>query len=321
MADNISTKQNLSDNIDCLAAQRALYSKAKTISNAQIFLGIPVTVGISIVALIWADPALAQEYHFQPADISWFVAFLSVIVSLFEFLVFSPWADQTKEEAAKIQEMFDCAVLDLPWNELVAGGKPDSESVNKHAKAINLNPKEKSRLINWYPVKLDDLPKHVSRLICQRTNLRWDSELRKEFSFWSILAAVVLFLFLLGLGIYGDLTIRKFFLLVLAPCLPMFILVFKQWAENGKASQRLDELKEFSKSVWQEVLSCTTDERSFLERSRKLQDQIFECRKSNPLVFDWFYSLKQSSQQEEMSYSTDSLIAEYNAAKKEKTPK
>jgi len=318
MADNISIKQNLPENIDCLAAQRVLYSKAKSITNAQIFLGIPITVGISVVALIWADPTLAQEHHFQQTDISWFVALLSVIVSLFEFLVFSPWADQAKEEAAKIQEMFDCAVLELPWNELVTGGKPDPESTIKHAKAIRGDSKEISRLENWYPVKLDDLPKHVSRVICQRTNLRWDSELRKEFSFWSILTAIVLFLFLLGLGIYGDLTIRKFFLLVLAPCLPMFILVFRQWAENGKASQRLDELKEFSKNVWQGVLSCTADERSFLESSRKLQDQIFECRKSNPLVFDWFYNLKQSRQQEEMSYSTESLIAEYNAAKKER---
>lgn len=318
MVEGISLKQNSPENLNCLAAQRALYSNAKYVVVGQILFGVPITVGASIVAFIWGDAILAQEYHFQQTDLSWFVAFLGVIVTLLDFLVFTPWSEGAKEKAAKIQELFDCVVLEIPWNDVTAGEKPDFESINKYSKQIRDDPKKIPEIKDWYPGKLDELPTYVSRVICQRANLRWDGELRKEFSFWAIVVTAVLFVLLLVVGLYFDLTLKKFFLLVLSPTLPMVAYAYRQWVENRKASQRLDELKGLSNNVWQEILTAGEDGNPFLDRSRKLQDQIFESRKNNPLIFDWFYSLRRSAQQAEMFYSTDLLIEEYKAAKRDK---
>ena len=41
--------------------------------------------------------------------------------------LFNLWQQSLKQQAAKIQELFDCDVLQLEWRELKVGRRPDAE--------------------------------------------------------------------------------------------------------------------------------------------------------------------------------------------------
>jgi pimeloyl-ACP methyl ester carboxylesterase len=79
-------------------------------------------------------------------------------------------------------------VLDISWNEFVVGARFDAEEVFENAREI-LRAGDEERLRDCYPTVVADAPIEVARLICQRENLVYDSELRIAYGrvlFWSI---------------------------------------------------------------------------------------------------------------------------------------
>lgn len=201
MTDSFSERQNEPQKLNYLAAQRTLYKKAKSITIIQIMLSVPLIIFVSIAALILNDKDISQLIGFQQVDISWVSAFTGVVVALLDVLILTALVNNLKEKAAKIQELFDTSVLGLPWNNVATGGIPDHEDVNKYSRPIRDMPEELSKLKNWYSVKLDNLPIEASLIICQRSNLCWDSELRDYFSKLMGVIALFMILFLVAIGL------------------------------------------------------------------------------------------------------------------------
>lgn len=311
MTDTISTKQNRPEQLNCLAAQRVLYTKAKQLSSVQIILSVPLIIIISVAILALNDKALTQKIGIQQIDISWVVAFVGVIVALLDLVVITPTISRFKDKAAKIQELFDTSVFDLPWNDVAVGSKPDHEEINKYSRSIREKQEELDKLEHWYSSKLDDIPVSASTIICQRSNLSWDCDLRTYFS--SIIGGVALLLIfiLMIIGLYEELTLKRFFLVVFAPALPIIIFAIRHWVDNNKAISQLTALKELLNTTWQELLSEEKSQNYIMERARKLQDQIYLNRKNNPLIFDMIYEQRKSKQHESMFYSIDQMVDEY----------
>lgn len=315
MANDFSERQNQPQQLNYLAAQRTLYRKAKRVTAIQIWLSVPLIMAISIISIILNDKGISQAMGFQKVDISWVSAFAGVVIAILDVLFLSPLIDNLKEKAAKIQELFDTSVLSIPWNQVGVGGTPDHEDINKYSLPIRGNQEEYEKLKNWYSDKLDSLPIEAVAIICQRSNLCWDSELREYFSRLMGAVAVLLVVFLFSVGLYQGLTLKNFFLVVMAPALPIIIFSSKQWIENKKAITQLASLKNVVNDAWDNVISKRQSTTKLKTNARSIQDQIFMNRKSNPLIFDWLYEKNKSRQHESMYYSIDQMTDQYRSSR------
>lgn len=106
-------------------------------------------------------------------------------------------------------------------------------------------------------------------------------------------------------------TLKNFFLIVLAPALPIVIFATRQWIDNKKAISQLTSLKNLVNDSWNDLLAKRESESKLVERARAVQDQIYINRKTNPLIFDRIYEKHKSRQHESMYYSIDQMIDQY----------
>jgi hypothetical protein len=117
---DIAKSQNEPRQLQRLAAQRQLYSTAKRIFGIQLLLGGPIAIGWSLAVV--ASPELKG-----------FAAVWGALVSFSDVLWLTPWQKRLRERAARIQEAFDCDVLQLPWNDIKTGKPPDPELIKEQA--------------------------------------------------------------------------------------------------------------------------------------------------------------------------------------------
>ncbi len=104
----ILLKQNEDVELKRLAAQRQLYSEEKYLIGIQFWLAFGGSLGI----LTWKsiDPSSATQ-----------AAAVGILISLVDCLVLQHLRGKCRKNAAKIQEQFDCSVLDLSWNQELIG--------------------------------------------------------------------------------------------------------------------------------------------------------------------------------------------------------
>lgn len=292
----ISTEQSSPRQLERLAAQRQLYATAKRILIVQIVLSGPIAL---------ASVLLARAY---PGTVAW-VALWGFIVLLSDAFWLSPWLDSRRSVAARVQELFDCDVLGLPWSAIKTGEKPDPEIIREHADRYAKAASKMPPLRDWYPTAVDCLPLHVARLVCQRSNCSWDARLRRRYSVVVLLGVVVLGLVMLVLTFQQNYTLQDFVLTVLAPLAPAARLGYRHIREHREAARTLDALKSHLLSVWDSALNGE-DEASISRKSRELQDQIFSSRRHRPPVFDVVFKWLRKSFQTQMDYAAEELVAE-----------
>jgi hypothetical protein len=275
MLNDIPELQNTELQIKRLAAQRFIYSTAKRAQIAQLVLAIPFTIFFSILGL------------FIPTLAPW-QAIYGVSVLVIEAIL-DHWQKHQRKQAAKIQELFDCDVLGLDWNELEIGSKPDVETViegsnNYLRKVGNVND-----LVNWYPPVVGNLSIHLARLICQRTNLRWDFQLRRWFAQRALTLTAIVILLLLIFSLWNQLSLERFVLSVLAPALPVFSWGFREYQKQNEVADELERLKSQVEEYWNDAIRSKISVHQTENKSRALQDKIFDLRKDSPLIFDAVY--------------------------------
>ena len=293
---DINKIQNEPRQLQRLAAQRRLYSTAKRIFGIQLLLGAPIAIGwsLAVVAL---------------PELKGIAAVWGGLVSLSDLLWLTPWQKRLRERAAKIQEAFDCDVLQLPWNDIKTGKPPDPELVKEQADKYQKAQVGLPPLTNWYAPVVSDLPLEVGRVICQRATCWWDSNQRRRYATWVIASVIIIVLLMVGLGFIGGLTVEKLFLAIVMPLFPAVLLGVRQFTEQTEAANRLDKLKDHAESLWSD--SCNGTARSRLtSRSRALQDEIFENRKRSPLVFDWIFRKLRNDYDAQMNHGAEDLAAE-----------
>jgi len=293
----IPQEQLIQKQIERLAAQRQIYSDAKSIQSVLITLSVPCVIVLTLLAAVF--PKL-QVY----------VAFWGIFVTILDIVIFTPRQKLLQEKAAKIQQLFDCDVLQMDWSKLNSGNRPEPEAiVEASSRHKNIDPNF-SKLQNWYPVSVCQLPIHLARLICQRSNCWWDAELRRRYAVLGIVTIVGLTVIVFLVGLIGGLTLEKFFLVVLAPLIPAVVLGIRQHIEHTEAAVRLDKLKERSEGLWNQAIRRRLTSQEVTEESYKLQNEIYDNRRRNPLIFNWIYSRLRKQQEEQMNRGAEELIEE-----------
>ena len=171
---NIPKEQNSQRRLELLAAQRQLYSDAKNLHLISVIISVPIVIVWSIMVALF--PSLAV-----------YTALWGIIATFLELLILSRLQKSAQEKAAKIQQIFDCEVLQFNWASLNCGVRVEPETIieaSNRYKRKNLN---FTKLQNWYPVSVEQLPIHQARIICQRSNVWWDAQLRRRYSKWIII--------------------------------------------------------------------------------------------------------------------------------------
>lgn len=185
---DIFAKQNEDKFIQLLKAQRRAYTESKK------FLLFDMLTPLFAVLL----PALI--IYNEKFEV--YCAIISTVASLvYVFILYI--REKSNETGATIQEEFDTTLFDLAWNEKIVEHKIRLETKNK------LRDKDKKGgLGNWYSYEVKDfLPHNIAVLLCQRINLAWEVDLKKNYTlFWKSLAVVYyIVMFLLFYGVMLNL--------------------------------------------------------------------------------------------------------------------
>lgn len=296
LVNSIPTTQNQVDALQQLAAQRHLYSFAKKLFIVQLILAGPV-------AIAWAFGVILR-----PELKSW-AALFGLIVALTDVVLLTPWQKRLRDHAARIQEAFDCDVLELPWNSIKVGHRPDPELVKEHADAYSQIASRFSPLTDWYPPIVGDLPLSVARVICQRTNCWWDSKQRRRYAVSILVVTGVITAAITAIAVAGDFSVNDLLLAIVAPLAPTFVLAFRQASEHSEAANRLDKLKAHAERLWTDTSSGNSPPHVAAE-TRSLQDEIFENRKRSPFVFDWIFMRLRKDYEAQMNHGAGQLVAD-----------
>lgn len=293
----ILARQNGADALQLLSAQRQLYSEEKQLLFVQVVLalgGSLVTFGIV---------SLLPQYTSQANA----VAFLMAVIdcSLIQYFL-----GGKKKSAAKIQELFDCNVLQLNWT---AGQKPTPEvfiaAADRHPTA------KKASLENWYLGRLAEVPFPVARIVCQMTSVSYDTAVRKQYAIFLSFALGILVLVSLLLGICCAMPIDKLLSSILLPFLPGISFIALQMKEHVQAISRLKSLREETDRVWSLCKEKQPEDEALTTESRQLQDKILENRSESATVFDVVYKVCRTKQELYGETLANHLIEDYKKTK------
>lgn len=294
---SIPDEQNQQYQLDRLGAFSQLYLQAKRLLGINMFLSVPLALVWSIV--VAAVPAL-----------NIYAALWGIVVTLVGVLVLTPAQKDLQKKAAKVQQLFDCELLQMDWQDFNIGRPPDPELISKANSQYRRRDPSYARLKDWYPVAVRQLPLPLARLVCQRANCWWDAELRRRYSAWVIAVVAILAVLVLLIGLIGGLTLEKFLLVVFAPLFPALVLGITQYRENMQAAANLDRLREKVQDVWNRALRNHETPQTLYQSSMQLQDAIFDNRSTSPLIFNWFYRRLRNEKEDLMNQGAETLVKE-----------
>lgn len=272
----IPQQQLLPNQIDRLAAQKYFYLMAERIQIIHLLFAVPFVLFGSLVV------AFFPKFNV-------YAAFWGISITFLDILVFVPYQSSLKKNAAKIQELFDCEVLNLEWSTLKCGRRPEEETILEAALKFNTLKPNYPYLKDWYPPEVGQLPIYKARLICQRTNCWWDAKLRRNYADMVIFLLIILATILVILGLIGGSSLESFLLVTLVPLTPALILGTRQYSEHIESASSWQNLKEYSEQLWEQAIAGQKTSQELTQSSRRLQDEIYEHRCKSPLIFNWLY--------------------------------
>jgi len=291
----ISVEENSERQLLRLASASQVYAAGKRILGLQAALTIlggfasPIVVARLPQLKVWA-------------------AFYAFIVALVDALLLERLQSDKRLTGAKIQELFDCALFQLPWRRLVAGEAPAPEVVTEEGARYKRSHKDISHLKDWYAPVVSRLSLQLARLICQRTNAWWDSTLRRRYCSSLKMLLWVLASFVFALAIYRGMTIDVFVLSVLAPLTPAFLWGVREIRKNSSAADDLVRLQTHIDRTWQEAITGSLLDSVLDTESVLIQNQIFYSRSKSPFVFNWLYFLLRGEKEKTMHQVATELV-------------
>ena len=290
--------QNQSLNLKRLVAQRHLYSRAKRYTNVQgaVVLIVPILAAIAT--------AMCDELR------PWGALACLITIPLEGF--FLEWSRRRYcERAAAIQEDFDCSVLGLSWNEVLAGCRPTEEEI--YAAYSRAKPANKKHIKNWYPRVLDSLPLHQARIICQRSNCRWDAPLRDHCrtSIWILFT--ILCVFVVTIGIYFGLYTHTLVVYIIVPIAPILIWTIREAKQQKAAADDSRSLQCRLTELLEQTVNGDLDDSEAKIQSREIQNMIYLYRSAYPPVFELIYKIFKRVSEEAMQEAADEIVTRINS--------
>lgn len=296
----ILERQNQTENLVLLLAQREIYSSAKNIQVLSIILVSVVPVVIAILGFV------SSEFSTKFPNI---MAGYGIIVALIEgFLIH--FRDKKKELASSVQENFDKNVFGISKNENLGVVDIDDNTLLKYKNKID-NGENTDELKDWYSKEIIDLQTNVAVLFCQRTNVYYDYNVRNNYIITVILFFTSTFLTIFAFGLLKDMKLNEFLLKLVSAIIPILIFSFNEIKNQKEAIKNIQDL--------QKIITNRIDETGLNSNAsenviRQIQDRIYNNRKINPLIPDFLYRLlrnkKNNNLEQEMNFSISRKIQE-----------
>ncbi len=275
--ESIDERQNSTESLDKLAAQRLLYRKVNKVELAR--LGLLFSVVVVLFAGLAFGPATMGEH------VGLGGALAVVLFWIVDQLCLVPLAQRIKEEAATIQQDFDCDVLDIPWSEHLGIPQPIHDRTKRLAVEASSKGVRQCELEDWYSLQKNPVNPVAEVLHCQRQNCDWDANLRRE---WICCVRIVFGVIAIPIVVLAALTDIRFAELVL--CIAAGIRLFAwQWNEQTAhrfALKRIEALHRYLSVPDDEICKLTSCD------VRLVQTSIFEHRRTCPTIPDFYYKLR-----------------------------
>jgi hypothetical protein len=309
----ISDRQNTEINIQRLAAQRYLYSRAKRLHFIRLILTLPTILILSIIVALLKSKQITSSVGIQPYDASWLLALASLVVFVLDRFIFEPVQQEQKAAAVAIQEEFDCDVLQIPRNDIELPKRPVRERIISNARHY-LTRYGPDKLYNWYACPGDNLiPLSAARVICQRSNVSYDASLRQRYILTVLICGFVVSIGVVAVSVAHDLSLRGLLSSVIAPLLPIAGFVVGEIRQNRAAIQTLEDIRDCIEEQWDAVLSRDLRNNDLVHKSRQLQDRIYANRKGSTLIPDWLYEKLRTSNEALMEATAEQMKQQYLA--------
>jgi hypothetical protein len=278
----IKEKQEFPENMKLLKAQRTIYANAKNIYRWQLTITIVIVVILNFIKLM--------QKTITQIDLTPYIALVSVTITLVDLLFLSGYLSKFKTNGAKVQELFDCSVYDMEWNETNSGEKPDNWVIEEAAKKYVHNPK--APLTNWYHIDLDGLNHEESILRCQETNLEYDRKLRYHFKNDCTIVCLVVVITSFFIATIVNATVKGYLTNFIAPTFPLIVILLKIILDNQKSVKSLEEVRKAARK-----LRNTTGKPS-MNQLRQVQDKLYCSRKDSTLIPENYYQYRRPKLEE-----------------------
>jgi hypothetical protein len=289
MANSIPTLQNDTRALRFLVAQRRLYGRAKWVMAVQVLSVAFLPLGLVLASRFWPEVKVGA-------------ATVGLIISILDVALLNVWKRSLQKRGAAVQELFDCHTFGLEWPDFKVE-KPDPEDIESLSRGLDIN-----HFKDWYPPSVGILSSHAAVAACQRSNCRWESQLRRHFRAALLSFAGSLILVMVSIALLQNLTMQDLILSLLAPILPTVLWAFREAGEQREAAERADRLKRFGDQLWEQILDKSLSSQDAQLKLRAFQDAILEYRQRSPMIFDWFYKLFRESFEKQLSFSAEQMV-------------
>jgi SMODS-associating 4TM effector domain len=285
----IKVNQELPENMQFLKAQRVIYANAKKIYRWQLTITIGVVVILNFLKLFQKD--------ITRIDLTPYIALFSVTITLVDLLFLTGYLSKHKTNGAKAQELFDCHVFNMEWNETNSGDKPENWIIEEAEKKYVYNPK--APLTNWYHIDLDGLSCEEAILRCQETNLEYDRKLRYHFKNDCTLTCLAVVIGSFIAATFANASLQGYLTNFIAPSLPLIVILIKLILDNNKAVKSLEEVRKAVRKL------RNGGSKLSMHQLRQVQDKLYCSRKDSVLIPENYYQYRRPKLEE----STKSNIA------------
>jgi len=298
MQNQITIRQDDPHFLKLLRARSETYREANHWQIAQFVMTVIAPLVGALTAVLSPD---ARPY----------VAAVALVIAMLDSSLIDRIQKQKLKTAARIAEQFDCELLKMAWNPYAAGMKVEPETIEEAAQRW---PNGDEKLKGWYPPAVAQVPIHLARIICQRTNLWYDGTLREKYSLillWSAIAIAILLFF--G-GFAARLSLVDFVAVVMAPATPVVNWALREFFRQRDAVDALKLARAEAEGLWAAALDGGCDPAECTRRSREFQNTIFARRANNPLIFPKIYDLLRPSLEAQMNRGADAYVNELKDA-------
>lgn len=273
--DNIFDRQNDRELLLLQKAQQDKYTKAKKYFYPGLLLSI---IGATIFTVLTS------------------LNDLGLIVSLSSFFAitifaankyFSKKSSDLIEKAAKIQQTIDTALFQMPDN---CHTLLPSEIADEVAAYME---EDVSPFKNWYS-DYSGLDFQQQIFESQRENIRWSNVLSQKYTHLFFVCMIMPPIILTLWAIFSNITVGQFFA-VFAWLFPLEQFFITHWWGSHTNSSTLEKINNEYSDIERYYNRYTTAE--IRCKLCSLQNYIFEYRKNNLLIPDWFYKRHKNKMQ------------------------
>jgi len=119
---------------------------------------------------------------------------------------------------------------------------------------------------------------------------------------------LVISLIVILLGFIKAMDLGRFFLVIVFPLLPAYIWAIREYLGQTEAANEKEELRKYTEELWTKALKKELTVQQVDQESRHLQDEIYNNRRSNPFILDWFYNRLRRENEEYINRGAEELV-------------